>query len=101
MNCQKNKNILEGFRIGLFLNLAYVLMSRYQGLFYLRGFRNIQKIQKEDIIFTLILPEMLVNSSKRPQNIAVKIILRLILLHDTPKIPFSAPDVRSTSGMNF
>ena len=97
MNCQKNKNILEGFKIGLFLNLAYVLMTRYQGLFYLTGLKNIKNYKKR----TLFLPEMLVNSSKRPQNIAVKIILRLILLHDTPKIPFSAPDVPSTSGMNF
>ena len=60
MNCQKNKNILEGFKSGLFLNMAYVLMSKYQGLFYLTGLKNKQKIQKEDIIFTLILPEMLV-----------------------------------------
>ena len=44
---------------------------------------------------------MLVNSSKRPQNIAMKSFLGLILLHDTPKIPFSAPDIPFTSGMNF
>ena len=42
-----------------------------------------------------------VNSSKPPQQIAVLIIPRPILLHDPPKIPFSVQNLPSTSGMNI
>jgi len=40
---KKNKNISEGFKSGLFLNLAYVLMNRYQGLSHLTVLKNKQK----------------------------------------------------------
>ena len=40
---KKNKNISEGYKSGLFLNLAYVLMNRYQGLSYLTVLKHKQK----------------------------------------------------------
>ena len=40
---KKNKNISEGYKSGLFLNLAYVLMNRYQGLSHLTVLKNKQK----------------------------------------------------------
>ena len=40
---KKNKNISEGYKSGLFLNLAYVLMNRYQGFSYLTVLKNKRK----------------------------------------------------------